>query len=500
MNSWICIGLAAVVASGTAEAKSGGRPNLLVFITDDQSWAECSAYGPVSVPTPHFDRVARDGVLFRHGYASAPSCAPSRAALLTGRNFWELEQGAFIQAWLPAKFPVLPEILGAAGYHTGYTGKGWGPGVSEMSGRDADPAGRQYSKIRFKKPGDGLNPVDYASNFKAFLDERPADAPFYFWIGTTEPHHPHGWDNHTKLGVDLEDIRVPAFLPDTRGVRINRANYLYEVRYADDVLGKALKILEDLGELENTLIVVTSDNGTPTPRAKATVYDWGVRMPFAAMWPARAPAGRTVEDFVNLIDIAPTFLEAAGVPAPAGMSGRSFLNVLTSSATGLVDSSRVSTASGLEWHGRTFARRMIRDARHMYIVNYTNAPPPWTEGATPKPDSEFPRSAQTRDVPGLIADHPDHPVIRPFVLLHAVPPPPEELFDCVADPFQMTNLVDRADLDPVLDRMRRSLRDYQIKTGDPRATGDMALFERTRAFIDERKRNDYKGDLPAFPD
>jgi uncharacterized sulfatase len=369
-----------------------------------------------------------------------------------------------------------------------------------MSGRDADPAGRQYSKIRFKKPGDGLNPVDYASNFQAFLDERPADAPFYFWIGTTEPHQPHGRDNHTKLGVDLADIRVPAFLPDTPGVRMHRANYLYEVRYADDVLGKALKILEDLGELENTLVVVTSDNGTPTPRAKATVYDWGVRMPFAAMWPARAPAGRTVEDFVNLIDIAPTFLEAAGVPAPAGMSGRSFLNVLTSSAAGLVDSSRVSTAAGLEWHGRTFARRMIRDARYQYIVNYTNAPPPWTEGAKPKPDSEFPRSAQIRDVSSLIADHPDHPAIRPYVSLHANPPPPEELFDCDVDPCQMTNLVGRADLAPVLDRLRAALRTYQLKTGDPRATGDMALFERTRAFVDERKRNDYKGGLPPFPD
>jgi len=293
---------------------------------------------------------------------------------------------------------------------------------------------------------------------------------------------------------------MPAFLPDTPGVRKHRANYLYEVRYADDMLGKALAILEELGELENTLVVVTSDNGTPTSRAKATVYDWGVRMPFAAMWPARAPAGRTVDDFVNQIDIAPTFLEAAGVPAPEGMSGRSFLNVLTSSAAGLVDPSRVSTAAGLEWHGRTFARRMIRDARYQYIVNYTNAPPPWTDNAKPKPDSEFPRSSQTSDVTSLIADHPDHPAIRPFTALHAVPPPPEELFDCEADPCQMTNLVGRADLDPVLDRMRQALRDLQLKTGDPRATGDMKLFERTRAFVDERKRVNYKGDLPAFPD
>ena len=115
--------LAPVAVSQAAETK---RPNILIVINDDQSWLECSAYGNSSVQTPAFDRVAKAGVLFTRAYCSAPSCAPARAALLTGRNFWELEQGAFIQAWLPAKFATLPERLEAAGYHAGYTGKGLG--------------------------------------------------------------------------------------------------------------------------------------------------------------------------------------------------------------------------------------------------------------------------------------------------------------------------------------------------------------------------------------
>ena len=111
----LCVHHASVLQSHAAEGKPA-RPNVLTFLTDDESWLERSAYGWSKIPTPNFDRVAKPGVLFTHGYTSAPSCAPSRAALLTGRNFWELEQRAFIQAWLPSKFPVLPDML-EAGVH-----------------------------------------------------------------------------------------------------------------------------------------------------------------------------------------------------------------------------------------------------------------------------------------------------------------------------------------------------------------------------------------------
>ncbi|MBM4157084.1 MAG: hypothetical protein FJ221_18975 [Lentisphaerae bacterium] len=223
--------LAAATALAAAE-----RPNVVFFIVDDQSWLESSAYGGASVPTPQFDRLAREGVLFDHGFTSAPSCAPSRAAILTGRNFWELEQGAFIQGWLPTKFPLLPDLLEGAGYHAGFTGKGWGPGVDAPGGRARNPAGTAWTTERRTPAEPGINPIDYAANFAKFLDARPDGKPFYFWIGTTEPHHPHDRRNHERLGVPLADIRVPGFLPDTPGVRTHRADYLYEVRHADTTL------------------------------------------------------------------------------------------------------------------------------------------------------------------------------------------------------------------------------------------------------------------------
>jgi uncharacterized sulfatase len=476
-------------------AHAAQRPNVLIVINDDQSWLECSAYGNSSIQTPHFDRVAKAGVLFTHGYTSAPSCAPSRAALLTGRNFWELEQGAFIQAWLPAKFATLPDLLEPAGYHTGYTGKGYGPAVLPPPGRTRSPAGNVCNSAVIKSPPAGISSIDYPANFAKFLDARPADKPFYFWAGLMEPHHPHGQDNHQKLGLALDAIKLPGFTPDTAGVRRHRANYLYEVRHADNTLGALLKLLEDRGELANTLVIVTADNGTPTPRAKANVYDWGVRVPLAMMWPARVPAGRTVSDFVNFADIAPTILDAAGLPVPPDMSGRSALNVLLSKSAGRVDPSRDFTVAGLEWHGDLppcgQAARMIRDERFQYIVNYSDGPRfPLTDGKQ-QPDAAYEQNAATLDVAPLLSAHRDHPAVKRLVSLIQAPRLREELYDCAADPAQLKNLADAPEFADVKQKLRARLEACQRQTKDPRITGEMAIFEETLKFVRQRKSAGY---------
>jgi uncharacterized sulfatase len=471
------------------------RPNILLVINDDQSWLECGAYGKSSVPTPHFDRVAQAGVLFTRAYCSAPSCAPARAALLTGRNFWELEQGAFIQAWLPAKFATLPELLEAAGYHAGYTGKGWGPGVKEPTGKRPDPAGKPWNRVRLKAPPPGISDIDYAANFAQFLDARPAGAPFYFWAGLIEPHHPHDPDGHAKIGAGLDAVKLPGFLPDTPGVRRARGDYLYEVRHADETLGKLLALLEARGELADTLVVVTADNGTPVPRAKANVYDWGVHVPLAVMWPARVPAGRTVSDFTGFPDLAPTLLEAAGLPVPDGMSGRSLLKTLRSPAEGRVDPARDCTVNGIEWHGNLppvdIAARMIRDDRFAYIVNYSATPRFEASARAPQPDERYAASAEALDVMPLLAAHPGRPELQRFVRLIKDPRPREELYDCAADPDQLHNLADNPEFAEVKQTLRARLEAFQRQTGDPRITGDLALFAESLTFVQGRKAAGY---------
>jgi len=476
-------------------ASDGGRPNVLIFITDDESWQERSAYGWSNVPTPTFDRVAKQGVLFTRCFASAPSCAPARASLLTGRNFWELEQGAFIQAWLPAKFPVLPDLMAAGGYHAGYTGKGWGPGVSPPeSGRTRNPAGPAYNAKKRAARSEGISDIDYAANFAAFLDQRPRGAPFLFWVGCQEPHSPCAHDNYKRLrqeyGIDLDAVKVPAFLPNTTGVRRSRANMLYELCHADADLGRVLKVLEDRGELANTLVIVTGDNGTAVLRGKTNLYDWGVRVPLAMMWPNRIKPGRRVDDFINFADFAPTILEAAGLFVPREMSGRSALDVLVADRSGRIDPARNWTAAGLEWHGEAapvnLAGRMIRDEQFLYIVNY-GAGPRLRFAATSRRDSEYAQAAETGDEFSLIANHPEHPAVKRFYALGAAPRPHEELYDCEADPWQIKNLADLPEWADMKARLKAQLEAYQRQTGDPRITGEMTIFNQTREFVLRRK-------------
>ncbi|MCC7237407.1 MAG: sulfatase [Bryobacterales bacterium] len=454
-----------LMRSLAAAALPSKKPNVLLYITDDESWLERSVYGWSRLPTPNFDRVAREGVLFTHAYTSAPSCAPSRAALLTGRNFWELEQGAFIQAWLPARFPVLPDCFEAGGYHAGFTGKGWGPGMLTPSGRTRNPAGTAYQRLERKVVEEGINPIDYAANFADFLDRKPKDKPFWFWAGSTEPHDPHARENYRKLqrfGIAPDEVKTPPYLPQTAGARRGRENFAYELRYADEDLGRLLRILEERGELAHTLVIVTSDNGTAIPRAKTNLYDWGVRVPMAMMWPGRIRPGRRVDDFVNFIDFAPTMLEAAGLPVPPAVSGRSFLDVLLARGSGTVDRTRDWTAAGLEWHGEfdpvSFAGRMIRDRRYHYIVNY---------GARPSDLPDPARRSLTR--------------------------PREELYDVQADPWERNNLAESPDHSAARDRLNARLEAYQRKTGDPRITGEMKIFEETRRYVQDRKRKGYPG-------
>lgn len=146
-----------------------------------------------------------------------------------------------------------------------------------------------------------------------------------------------------------------------------------------------LETLEAHGELDNTLIVVTSDNGMPFPRAKATAYNYGVHMPLAIRWgKGIKDPGRVIDDFINHVDFAPTFLELAGIEAPDQMTGRSLRNIFTSAKQGTVDPTRNMTVTGLERHvwagpdGKTYPRRAIHTNDFVYIRNYE--PDRWPMG------------------------------------------------------------------------------------------------------------------------
>ena len=190
------------------------RPNILLALSDDQSWPHASAYGDTSVRTPAFDRVAQAGVLFTHAFCPASQCSPSRACLLTGRNIWQLEEAGTQASSFPSKFKVYPELLEQSGYHVGYTGKPWGPGNWKVSGRRQNPAGPAYNQHRLKPPTNQISSCDYTTNFIAFLQACPPDAPFCFWFGCHEPHRNYKQGSGIQAGKNPKHISVPPFYPD----------------------------------------------------------------------------------------------------------------------------------------------------------------------------------------------------------------------------------------------------------------------------------------------
>ena len=315
----------------TAEARNtdARRPNILLVIADDWSYGHAGAYGCQWINTPAFDRVAREGVLFSHAFTNNPKCSPCRASLLTGRNTWQLEEAMCHFGVFPAKWPVYPDLLEQAGYKVGHTGKGWGPVISRRAAL-RNPAGPAYQRYKLKPPLQGVGTTDFARNFVAFLDERKPGQPFCFWLGGHEPHRPYEDGSGRRAGRDPARVTLPAYLPNAPIVRNDMLDYALEVEYFDAVLGQAVDQLARIGELDDTLVLVTSDHGMPFPRVKGQIYEAGFHLPMAVQWGRRVKPGGVVDDFINVRDLAPTFLEAAGLKPPASMTGRSFLSALES--------------------------------------------------------------------------------------------------------------------------------------------------------------------------
>lgn len=310
-------GLPAGLMAQSPENKSS-RPNILFCISDDQSFPHASAYGCKWVKTPSFDRVAREGILFTHAYTCNAKCSPSRSSILTGRNSWQLEEAANHVPFFPAKFKTYAETLIENGYHVGHTAKGWAPGdPGTVNDKKRELLGPSWNEHKTKPPAKFISDNDYTANFEAFLNDNSEGKPFCFWFGSTEPHRAYEFKaGVTKGGKSTSEIdKVFGFWPDNDTVRNDLLDYAFEIEYFDSHLGKMLKILEQKGLLENTIVVVTSDNGMPFPRVKGNAYELSNHLPLAILWPKGIKnPGRKVDDFVSFTDFAPTFLDLAGVP------------------------------------------------------------------------------------------------------------------------------------------------------------------------------------------
>jgi len=461
-------------------AETGTRPNILFCISDDQSYPHAGAYGCAWVETPAFDRVARDGILFSNAFTPNAKCAPSRAAILTGRYSWQLGEACNHFCNFPAEHPVFTETLRDAGYFVGYTGKGWAPGNpgKNPDGTPRQLTGKGFQKHKLKPPTTGIAPTDYAKNFAAFLDERPADTPFFFWYGGKEPHRNYQFRSGIEVGgKSPEQIdAVPPYWPDCEDVKADMLDYAFEIEWFDKHLGAMLDMLETRGLLENTLVLVTSDNGMPFPRIKAQQYEYSYHEPMAAMWPARIKPGRTVEDLVSFIDLAPTFLELAGLPLDPEISGRSLRDILESDDSGLVDRDRTVLFSGKERHdiGRPgnvgYPIRAIRNQQYLYLRNYE--PDRWPAG---DPET-FYRAIDDSPTKTLLVEEMEKGNDSYWKLCMGRRPE-EELYDIRNDPHCIENLAAQRPFAGLKKELREELEAALSHQGDPRMHGEGAVFD-----------------------
>ena len=465
--------------SGQETSADEKRPNILFALADD--WGQhASAYGTPVLKTPTFDRIAKSGLLFHHAYVSSPSCTPSRAAIMTGQFHWRLEAAANLHSIFPDRFVTFPELLKKSGYQIGHHSKTWGPGRAETRGR-------QPTGPRFK-------------SFQAFMDQRDSDKPFCFWLGTSDPHRGYKLDSGKKSGMDLSKIKVPIYFPDSETIRGDIADYFFEVQRFDALVGKAIKLLEKEGQLDNTIVVMSGDHGMPFPRCKSNLYDSGTRVPLAIMWPKgiKKP-GRKLSEFVSMTDLAPTFLTVADVEIPKKTTGRSLTDLFENKKPEQpIDRSFVLV--GKERHVPSqekpnmggYPSRAIRTEKFMLIRNFE--PDRWPCG-TPNYKNAAITGAWYSDTDNsptktyIIKNKDKDDLHRHLYRCAFGKRPPFELYDMQKDPDQIRNVVNDRTYTEDLARLEKKLNEELKKTKDPRVMGKGHLFD----------KYPYSGGAPKFP-
>jgi arylsulfatase A-like enzyme len=519
------IGTLAILLYFSPRVTGAERPNILFCFADD--WGRyASAYAALDakptansvIKTPNIDAVASRGVLFRHAFVTAPSCTPCRSSLLSGRYFFNTGRGAILQgAVWDESIPTFPLLLRDSGYQIGKTAKVWSPGTpadapygkQEFAFQKAGMAFNQFSQQATAAVAKGKGVADAKAdllaqvegNFASFLKGRDAKKPFCFWFGPTNVHRKWIKGSGKALwGIDPDSLKgkLPKFLPDVEEVRQDFADYLGEAQAFDACVGVLLKQLKDAGELDKTLVVISGDHGAPGfPGGKCNLYDFGTNVALVAAGPG-VPGPRVVDDFVNLMDLAPTFLEAGAVKRPEGMNGKSLWPVLTSKKDGQVDPERRWVVTGRERHvgdaregNKPYPQRALRTKDYLYIRNFAPDRYPMGDPKGVTADKTPPASALENDTFVAFADMDASPT-KSWLIAHRDNElwkwhyeyafgkrPAEQLFDLRTDPDQVKNLIGDKMYEETRKKLAEQLTKILTDAGDPRLVEKDCRFEKS---------------------
>jgi len=472
-------------ASYAVGSQTSKRPNILIAISDDHSWKHTSVQGSPFVETPNLDSIANAGFRFTNAYSASPGCSPSRAGLLTGQHHWMIGAAGTHGSSFSVQYETFVDLLEAAGYKVGFTGKGWGPGDWLAGGRNKNPAGVEYNDLKLKvKPQKGISDTDYSRNFEQFMKERRSDEPFYFWYGAHEPHLKYAELGHSE--EELASVEVPGFLPNTEASREMLLDYADEINHFDSHLGKIIASLEAAGELDNTLIIVTADNGMPMPRAKSNGYDYGIHVPLSIQWGKGGKKAKVIKGPVGFVDLSATVIEAAGLEVPGQFVGQSLMGLLNGDIDKL-DYDR-AVYSGRERHSSSryqnlsYPQRMMRSGDFLIIWSARPELDPAgqarniVDGELSPPHSAYFDIDDSMIKRELLAKR-DDPYIGRFFHLAVDKRPEWQFFNVKEDPESLNDLANDPDHAEIFTRYKKQLTDTLVETGDPRVLGYGHVWE-----------------------
>jgi arylsulfatase A-like enzyme len=429
------------------------RPNILLVLSDDHSAALVGCYGNRDVRTPQLDALAAEGLRCERAYVACPQCVPSRAAIMTGRSPVAVQMTRFT-APLPRDVVTYPELLRKSGYFTGVAGRTY-----HLDGAPPE----LMNELNLKSFPERLDFVKQAGNraemlaqYREFLDRSPKDKPFFLQLCFSDPHRPYD----APSVHDPARLTLPPHYPDTPGVRADLAAIYDEIARFDGDLKEVLDELKTRGISDNTLVAVMGDNGSAQFRGKGTLNELGVHVPLIVRWPKCVKPGRASSALISGEDLAPTFLEAAGAPVPAEMTGHSFLPLLRDASfepRKFLFAERGAHGGGLPTGSAAFdLGRCIVTPTHKLIYNAT-----WQLPYQPVDFNGMPFFKE------LVQLNSEGKLDAKLAAFYFAPQRPMfELYDLAADPWELTNLAGRPELSELEAGLKRELAIRMVRERD----------------------------------
>lgn len=476
-NLFISIALSLLASSLWAAAQ---RPNVLFLTMDDMNYDSITPYGlEIEGLTPNMDSLAAKGTRFEYAYIQTPSCSPSRNVLHTGHYAHNSGMLGFFGVDFPQD--TLPEALRKNGYYTGII----------LKVEDSAPtsnAKRYWDYVKNYPKATARSVVSFRESFTQLIAGAKAQGkPFYANVNVKDPHLPFYRGELTKEGFDQtppsrllspDEVTIPGFLPQHENFRQEVTDYYNTVRRGDDCVGEVLRVLEESGLKDNTLIIFLSDHGMSFPFAKSNLYPNGVRTPWIMIWPGKIEPGVIdSENMVSAIDLMPTVLDATGTSAPGPLAGRSLLPLLDGETQ--VDRDHVFVEHNEGPSADPRPTRAIHTKNYVYIFNAWGTGDYhaifesrwWRSYATfsqlAKRGPEVKGAAQRFD----------------FLMYRTV----EELYDVQQDPHALNNLIDDPKYAGVADALRAKLQTWMEDTNDYALEGFLVRddLDQLRVFMDQ---------------